>query len=115
MKFKATKKEMRDNYSKIIGLGYCSLQSLLSHKKPIAYSCGVNGWSCDYYVVDDVLISTGYSPLSHKGLTNIPTYEERERLERLADVIRYDYGKSYEERTKILDQLLLDFVHNCIN
>lgn len=115
MKFKVTKKEMRDNYSRIIGLGGCRLQSLLSHKEPIAYSCGVNGWSCDYYVVDGVLISTGYSPLSNKGLTHIPTYEERDILERLSDAIRYDDSKSYEEQSKSLDKLLSDFVHYCTN
>jgi len=67
MKLKATKKEMKQGYYKIISIGYCDAQRLLSWSNPIAYSCGGNGWSCDYHVVDGVLISEGYSPLSAKN------------------------------------------------
>jgi len=66
MKLKATKKEMCDGFYKIISIGYCDLQSLLKYENPIAYSCGVYGWSCDYYNFDGVLLSTGYSPLNAK-------------------------------------------------
>jgi len=67
-KIKATKKEMRKNY-KILGVGYCSMQCLLSYISPIAYSCGINGWSCDYYSVNGVIISTGYDPIKSKNMT----------------------------------------------
>ena len=67
MKLKATKKEMREGYYKIISIGYCDAQHLLNYQNPIAYSAGNCGWSCDYYDINGVLISTGYAPLSSKN------------------------------------------------
>lgn len=67
MKFKVTKKEMKENYRKIISIGYCDAQFLLKYESPIAYSTSVEGWACDYYDVNGVLISTGYSPLDDKN------------------------------------------------
>ena len=67
MKYLTTKKAMRENYSQIIGIGYCNAQHLLNWETPIAYSAGESGWACDYYVVDGVLISTGYQPIKTKN------------------------------------------------
>ena len=67
MKLRATKKEMKEGYYKIISIGYCDAQYLLNYENPIAYSSGVDGWACDYYDINGVLISTGYSPLSSKN------------------------------------------------
>ena len=67
MKFLVSKKEMREAYGTIISIGYCNAQHLLAHEEPKAYSAGGNGWSCDYYEIDGVLISTGYAPLSNKN------------------------------------------------
>ena len=74
MKFKATKKAMKDNYYYIIGIGYCDAQYLLQDEKPIAYSAGVYGWQCDYYDVDGVLISTGYNIKQQKHLRRVRNY-----------------------------------------
>lgn len=41
MKYKTTAKELKEGYYKIISVGYCDLQSLLSYKSPIAYSKGI--------------------------------------------------------------------------
>jgi hypothetical protein len=68
-KIRATKREMRNNY-RILSVGYCDLQHLLSYESPISYSSGVYGWCCDYYYVDDVIISTGYSPIDNKNMKN---------------------------------------------
>lgn len=65
-KIKATKKEMRQNY-RILSIGYCDAQYLLNYQSPIAYSCGQDGWHCDYYDVDGVIISTGYDTLKDKN------------------------------------------------
>ena len=67
IKLKATKKEMRKHWY-ILSAGYCSMQSLLNEQRPLAYSTRAEGWACDYYEVDDVLISTGYAPLSNKNM-----------------------------------------------
>lgn len=66
MKLKTTKKEIRQGYSKIIRVGYCDLQHLLTYRSPFAYSTRVEGWACDYYDVNGVCISTGYSPIGQK-------------------------------------------------
>jgi hypothetical protein len=68
VKLKATKKEMREGYYYILSVGYCSMQSLLNEQRPFAYSSRAEGWACDYYEVDGVLISTGYAPLSNKNM-----------------------------------------------
>ena len=68
IKLKATKKEMREHYYYILSVGYCSMQSLLNEQRPLAYSTRAEGWACDYYEVDDVLISTGYAPLNDKNI-----------------------------------------------
>ena len=68
MKFKVTKKEMKASFNYILGVGYCDLQTLLKGTNPVAYSFSQNGWACDYYEVDGILISTGYSPLKSKNI-----------------------------------------------
>ena len=79
MKFKTTEKQIKQNYSKIIEVGYCDLQHLLQYETPIAYTCGPTGWKADIYEFNGVLIVTGYRPFG-----NIPTdynlceeYEEK--------------------------------------
>lgn len=81
-KIKVTQKEMKENYY-ILGVGYCAMERLLYYETPIAYSAGVYGWSCDYYYVNDVVISTGYGPISSKNMktdyTLIEKYEAKAR------------------------------------
>ena len=81
-KIRATKTEMRQNY-RILSIGYCDLQHLLNYESPISYSAGNNGWCCDYYYVDNVVISTGYSPLSSKNMKEdyktIRKYDDKAR------------------------------------
>ncbi len=66
-KIKATKAEMRKNY-RILSVPYCDMQYLLNYKCPVAYSCGQDGWACDYYDIDGVIISTGYNPIKSKNV-----------------------------------------------
>lgn len=67
MKFKTSKKAMKDYYGgNLYSAGYCELQYLLHYKNASAYSCGVYGWSCDYYEIGDICISTGYSPIGER-------------------------------------------------
>ena len=66
-KIKATKKEMRQNY-RILSIGYCDMQHLLNYESPIAYSARAEGWACDYYYVDGVVISTGYDTIASKNM-----------------------------------------------
>lgn len=66
MKFKATKKEMKNGYNKILSVSYCTLQNLLKYSSPIAYSVRFEGWVCDYYIINGLCISTGYSTIGNK-------------------------------------------------
>jgi hypothetical protein len=81
-KIKTTKNEMKQNY-RILSVGYCDMQYLLNYESPIAYSSGVYGWSCDYYYIEGVVISTGYSPIDSKNMRDdyklIREYEQKAR------------------------------------
>jgi len=50
----------------------------------------VEGWACDYYEVDEVLISTGYAPLSNKNM-----------------IEDYSIIKEYENKALEIDSLFL--------
>lgn len=63
-KFKVTSKEVKQNYSIVISIGYCGAQALLRYEKPIAYNSGVYGWNYDLYEIsDNIAITTGYRPI----------------------------------------------------
>ena len=71
MKLKTTKKQIRENAKQLYAVGYCDLDNLLVYQSPFAYSSGVYGWSCDYYNLDGVIISTGYSPTGESIAYNL--------------------------------------------
>ena len=116
-KFKVSKKEVKENY-RILGTGYCTMQNLLRHKNAFAYSAGVNGWACDYYLVnvngEEVIISTGYNALNSKRInldyTTIKEYEEKARM---IDC-DYDYNMDYQDRVKAIDTLLIELLEKGI-
>jgi hypothetical protein len=108
MKFKTTKKDMKNNYNRIISIGYADAQYLLSHENAIAYSTRTEGWACDYYDIDGVLISTGYSPLTEKNAKDNYTLT-REYNEKARD-INSNYGLSYEDQKAQTKALLSEFV-----
>ncbi len=110
MKFKVTRKEMREGYNKIVSIGYCKAQNLLRYQNPIAYSAGVNGWACDYYDVGGVLISTGYAPIGTS-----PDYDIICKYESQAEKISSDYSLSYEERKNRTNDLLNEFIAEVTN
>jgi hypothetical protein len=108
MKFKATKSQMRTGYNRIISIGYCDAQYLLHYENPTAYSAGNLGWSCDYYDIDGVLISTGYSPLSDKNAKH--DYDTIRDYDKQAEKIVCDYNAKYEDKQEKVKQLLREFV-----
>lgn len=72
MKLRASKSEIRNNSYYVLSLGYCEADYLLKSQSPFAYSCGIYGWSCDYYEINtgkhSIIISTGYSPINDKNI-----------------------------------------------
>lgn len=99
---------MNSSYHHIISIGYCNAQSLLNGVEPIAYSARSEGWACDYYDIDGVLISTGYAPLSAKNTHS--TYEIIKRYNDMAQAITSNYDLNYEERAERINALLRAYV-----
>lgn len=104
MKYKTTRKAITEDYSNIVSVGYCGLQSLLSVVEPIAYTSGVYGWNFDVYSVDGLTICTGYRGMPGRRANNANEYEKR------AEKIRYDYNISWDDRQAALRALLSEFV-----
>lgn len=107
-KYRTTKKEMKESYNKIICVGYCNLQNLLRFQEPFAYSTCPEGWACDYYDIDDVLISTGYSPIGSRRTRS--TYEICSKYDTEARKIVYDYSLTYEEQKEKVNALLMKYI-----
>ena len=100
MKFKTTQKAIRVNYNKIICVPYCGLQTLLNYESPVAYTVRREGWAADIY-----------APFGNIR----PSYELRERYEKQAEKIRYDYNLSYEQQRESLKSLARDFIKGVCN
>ena len=112
MKFKVTQKEIKANYNKIISVPYCSLQNLLNWESPVAYTSRREGWAADIYDMGGgVAIVTGYAPFGNVR----PSYELRERYEKQAEKIRYDYSLSWAEQLGQLRQLAKEFIKEASN
>lgn len=109
MKLKATKKQIRENFNTILSIGYCDAQYLLYHKNPFAYSVGINGWSCDYYQIGNICISTGYSPIGMDV-----DYSLLKELEAKAELIVHDYKLSYSDKEKQLSELLKELINSVL-
>ena len=105
MKLKASKKEFKG--SNVLKVNYCKLQYLLSYKQPFAYSSGVNGWSCDYYYLDNFIISTGYQPIGQAV-----NYEALKHYENLACKIVNNLNTTYKEKITLIDNLIQDFIND---
>ena len=105
MKAKVTFKEIRNNYSTIINVGYCELDTLLKHKAPFGYNAGLYGWNCDFYDVESVCICTGYRPIGKYS-----DYKITKEYEQKARKISNNYDLKYEIKEKRIAKLLSEFV-----
>ena len=109
MKFKVTRKEIKENY-RAINVPYCELQSLLSYRSPIAYNSGIYGWNYDVYDFSrdfstNICICTGY-----RRYPGIPV--ERDlyvKYEEAAKEIIYG-DTQYQEVKEKLDDLIREFL-----
>ena len=110
MKFRVTQKEIKANFSKIISVPYCSLQNLLCWESPVAYTTRREGWAAYIYDIGGVAIVTGYAPFGNIR----PAYELRERYEKQAESIRYNYPLSWAEQREKLRQLAKEFIREAV-
>lgn len=104
MKLKVSKKELLKRGNVVLHCGNGELQNLLSYTNPFAYSARLEGWACDYYEIDDVIISTGYSPIGKKVNYDImKKYEEKARNINKKSI-------TFEESRKEIGKLALEFI-----
>lgn len=107
-KYKTTKAAMKSEYDKIAMVGYCNAQNLLKFTEPFAYSTRAEGWACDYYDINGILISTGYAPIdskrTHCDYSTVRKYDEQART------ICSNYDLSYEQQKEQVTALLNDFI-----
>jgi hypothetical protein len=109
MKAQVTKKQIKENFNTILSIGYCDAQYLLYYKTPFAYSAGINGWSCDYFQIDNICISTGYAPIGN----NID-YSLLKELEGKAQKIVHDYNLSSSDKEKQLNELIKELMDSVL-
>lgn len=86
-----------NNYRRVLNVGYCELQSLLSVLDRVGYNSGELGWNWDLYNYGGVAIVTGYRNLP-KGV--MVSYAMAKRYNDLAR------GQSDDARLELLDQLI---------
>lgn len=110
-----TKKHIKEMGFPIITAGYCHLQTLLKHSEPFAYSKGVYGWSCDYYIVNYAvgkfaIISTGYNPINSIKLEFVHELNH----ENAAKKVNNFMDLVYEDKVTITNRLLKKFVKEAL-
>lgn len=108
MKFRTTRKAVKENFAKVISVGYCTLQKLLIYETPIAYTCGVYGWNADIYAFGNVAIVTGYRPFGDDV-----DYNLCKEYERKAKGLR-DLGRPYAYRKAEAEALVKEFLAKAI-
>lgn len=110
-KIRVTKKEILKACKNIICVGYCDLQYLLYYKYADFYTCGVYGWNCDIYKINEnLLISTGYSPFGNIRID----YKKTRKTEEKARAIVHDTKLSFEQKKKKLDNLLNKYIQEAL-
>ena len=106
MTFKTTRKQINQNYNRVISIGYCEAQYLLQGKNPIAYNAGYYGWNCDIYDINGVAIVTGYRPWGNIR----PHYDTIKKYEDEARKICGDAWENYQNMLDQTDLLLNQFI-----
>ena len=106
MKVKTTKKSVKNAFINIYSIGYCNAQNLLQDISPFAYSSGTYGWSCDYYEIEGICISTGYNPIGE----NV-NYDLVRKYDKKAKTILDNYNIDYQKRKNKVNKLLTKFIN----
>src|SRR5574344_1113052 len=63
MKAKVTNKYIRSSFDNIFYVNDSRIEDAVRTIEPFAYNCGVFGWNCNFYEVDNVCISIGNRPI----------------------------------------------------
>ena len=106
MKLKITKKAINASGKKVLKIGYCELQNLLSYTEPFAYSTRVEGWACDYYLINNIIISTGYASIG-----DAVEYSLIKEYDKKAEYIRYS---DWDDKKTELEKLTFEFLKKVV-
>ena len=115
MKLQTTKTNIKNNFYTVLTVGYCELQYLLNYSNAFAYSAGVYGWNCDFYVpstnYNGVCLATGYNTdrLGGKRVS----YELIKEYEQKARELLLDYNTQINKR-EALNILIDEFIKKAL-
>lgn len=106
MKYKTTKKDVNRRYDFRIMVGYCNLQALLTYESPTCYTARSEGWAADIYSYGNTAIITWYSPFGNIK----PNYETCQKYEEAARKVLDDDSLTWQEKSSILYDKVLEFI-----
>ena len=111
MKVETTRKALISAYPNAIAISYCGAYHLLYHQQPYYYTCGVYGWNCDAYVIDNVLITTGYRGLIGKNVNhNLINY-----LDAKARAVLENNTLKHSEKKQAISKLLNMLINSTLD
>ena len=100
-------KELRkmSNGENLYFIGYCKLQSLLKNVEPEYYYSNVYGWRFDVYLVNGLIITTGYE------IPRIGFIKELKEVEKFENLARENSlnAKNWEQEKENNSHLLNEF------
>lgn len=71
-------------------------------------STRAEGWACDYYDINGVMISTGYAPIAPKNSRR--DYDTTRKYDDQAREIISNYGLTWQQRKEQVNALLAEYV-----
>ena len=100
--------EFMSSDGRIWKIGYCQAQYLLNNveAKKVGYNAGVYGWNYDVYLFRNNVIITGY----RCTFGNSFNYNLLKEYEKKAEAICYNYIVDYEEKNKLIADLLQELI-----
>ena len=105
MKVQVTRKEIMQTGKKVYKTGFCNLQHLLTYETPFADWCGIDGWYCDLYEIDGIIITTGYKPFGN----SLP-YEIVREYDKKAEIMLCNHRHSKKD----FDSLIRCFLKKAV-
>lgn len=110
-----TNKSINVRFDKVVRLGYARVQHLFALDSRAGYNSGVYGWNSDFYIIDNVAISTGYRPTGNIKVSNNKELNNLiDKLDNQAYEINKNYNDTWEikhDKLKALQNELIDYIN----
>ena len=84
--------------------GYCKLQTLLKNVEPEYYYSNVYGWRFDVYIVNGLIITTGYESPRIAGVKELKEVDKFENLARENSLNAKNWEEEKENNLKLLSE-----------